>query len=146
MRSMPTVIILCGLVFSAAATAARPSWQLAGKTFNSVAFVDMNSIVGDGTLKDFTAIRVSGQPASDGWTSVVQKLQVNCDTRLFFDGGSRIEQSNGTFISYPGSGASQKAVTRGVFFDMFEIVCAGRRGASVANPKEWTLKNFRPGE
>jgi len=126
--------------------ATGPSWQIAGRTYNSVAFVDVNSVRREGTSRTFTAIRVSGQPAKDRWRSVVEKLSVNCDTRVFLDAGSRIENSDGTVTSYAGLGATQKAMSRGIFFDMFEIVCSGRTGEIVGDPKRWTLKNFKPGQ
>ena len=71
-------------------------WRLAGTTYNSAAFVDLASVAGAGPAKSFTAMRVSGQPAKDGWRTVVQKLTVNCDTRMFVDAGSRIEQADGS--------------------------------------------------
>lgn len=131
---------------TAPADAATADWQLAGKTYNSVAFVDLSSVASDGPKKSFTAMRVSGQPKSDGWRSVVQRLSVNCSTRMFDDAGSRIEKNDGTAVSYPGFGATQKAVSRGVFFDMFEVICSGRGGTRVTDPKSWTLRNFKPGD
>lgn len=140
------VIAASATIASAPAAAAPPQWQLAGKTYNSVAFVDMSSVSGKGASKQFTAMRVSGQPGKDGWSTVVQKLSVNCDTRIFIDAGSRIEKPDSTAISYPGIGATQRAVSSGVFFDLFELVCAGRPGLKVADPKSWTLRNFKPGQ
>lgn len=140
-------VVISVLAASAAPAAAAPSkWQLAGKTYNSVAFVDLNSVFSEGGMKSFTAIRVSGQPKSDGWRKVVQRLRVNCSTRIFEDAGSRIEKNDGTIVNYPGSGASQKAVSRGVFFDMFEVVCSGRSGTRVTDPEAWTLRYFKPGD
>lgn len=141
-----SLFLVAVLAASAPAKAAIPNWQIAGKTYNSVAFVDVNSIVNDGRIKSFTAIRVSGQPQSDRWRSVVQRLRVDCFTRMFDDGGSRIEKTDGTVENYPASGASQRAVSRGVFFDMYQIVCGGREGSSVVDPQSWTLRNFKPGD
>jgi hypothetical protein len=141
---IPRVTALAALGVCQAA-AAGPSWQLAGTTYNSVAFVDVNSVRREGRSRAFTAIRVSGQPTKDRWKSVVQKLSVNCDTRAFIDGGSRIENSDGSVTTYPGFGASQKAMNRGIFYDMFEIVCSGRSGQVVGDPKQWTLRKFKPG-
>jgi hypothetical protein len=78
---IPRVTALAALGVCQAA-AAGPSWQLAGTTYNSVAFVDVNSVRREGKSRAFTAIRVSGQPTKDRWKSVVQKLSVNCDTRV----------------------------------------------------------------
>src|SRR4051812_18564556 len=103
MRKRLILIAVGALNFSQPA-AATPSWQLAGTTYNSVAFVDVASVRGNGSSKTFTAVRVSGQPAKDRWKKVVQKLTVNCDTRMFFDAGSRIENSDGTVTTYPGFG------------------------------------------
>jgi hypothetical protein len=134
------------LVGPGAEAATSPHWQLAGKTYNSVAFVDLNSVAGNGPEKRFTAVRVSGRPTSDGLVSVVQRLGVNCETRAFIDDGSQIEMSDGKVVTYPSSGANQKAFSRGVFFDMFEVVCRGREGIRVNDPKSWTLSNFKPGD
>ena len=90
-------------------------------------------------------MRVSGQPAKDGWRRVVQKLTVNCDTRIFNDGGSRIEQADGSVKSYPGFGATQRAMSSGIFFDMYQIVCEHRAARPVADPQAWTRKNFTVG-
>ena len=128
-----------------ASPATASDWRLAGTTYNSVAFVDLASVAGNGSDKSFTAIRVSGQPAKDGWKTVVQRLKVDCATRIFVDFGSVIEQHDGTLKNYPASGASQKAASRGVFSDMFEIVCGGRSGTHVADPKIWALQNFKVG-
>jgi hypothetical protein len=143
---VPAFALAASAVLADPAAASPNRWQMAGKTYNSVAFVDMNSVSRNGALTDFTAMRVSGQPASDGWSSVFQRLQVNCDTRIFVDGGSRIEQADGTVVNYPGSAATQKAVSRGVFFDMFQLVCSGRTGLSIGDPKTWTRRNFKPGQ
>jgi hypothetical protein len=48
-------------------------------------------------------------------------------------------------VSYPGSAAKQKALSRGVFFDMYQVVCQGRTGVIVRDPERWTLSNFKPG-
>jgi hypothetical protein len=95
------------MALAALAASGGGNWQLAGKTYNSVAFVDMTSVRAAGSARTFTAMRVSGQPAKDGWRSVVQKLRVDCGTRIFDDGGSVIEQSDGSRKTYPGFGAKQ---------------------------------------
>jgi len=128
-----------------AAPAAAADWRLAGTTYNSVAFVDLASVAGSGPVKRFTVMRVSGQPAKDGWRTVVQKLTVHCDSRIFDDGGSRIEQSDGSVKTYPGFGATQKAVSTGIFFDMYAIVCSGRSAQKVTDPKSWTRTHFKVG-
>jgi hypothetical protein len=138
---MFTVFALAAL----AAAAGGSDWRLAGTTYNSAAFVDLASVAGAGPAKRFTAMRVSGQPAKDGWRTVVQKLTVNCDTRMFVDAGSRIEQADGSVKTYPGFGATQRAVSTGVFFDMYEIVCGGRSGKRVGDPEAWTKANFKVG-
>ena len=138
------LVAVTALCVSSAATPPA-TWQLAGTTYNSTAFVDMRSVRGSGASKQFTALRISGQPAKDGWKSVVQKLSVNCDTRVFLDGGSRIAKTDGTVVSYPAFGARQIARSSGVFFEMFEIVCGGRAGKAVTDPQEWTLRNFKVG-
>jgi len=142
-------IALAALAAVAAASAAQAAggsdWRLAGKTYNSVAFVDLASVRGSGQAKSFTALRISGQPAKDGWRNVVQKLTVNCGTRIFTDGGSRIEQADGSVKAYPGIGAKQIAQGRGIFFDMYTIVCQGRAAPHVADPKAWTRANFTVG-
>lgn len=63
---------------------------------------------------------------------------MDCGTRIF------IEQADGSVKRYPGSGASQRAVSRVIFFDMYEIVCRGRTGTAVGDPKGWT-QNFKIG-
>ena len=118
---------------------------MAGTTYNSVAFVDMASVEGSGPSRRFTAMRVSGQPAKDGWRNVVQRLTVDCDTRLFVDAGSRIEQSDGSVKTYPGFGATQRAMVSGVFFDMYQIVCGHSAGHPVSDPQAWTRENFTVG-
>ena len=143
------VRIAAGIVISfssAQAALAASKWMLAGTTYNSVAFVDMASITSSGATKNFTATRVSGQPSKDGWLSVIQKLTVNCDTRYFVDRGSIIEQSDGSTKRYPGLGASQRAMSSGVFYDMFGIVCRDRPGTVVSSPKAWTTQNFKVGQ
>ena len=147
MQFRPTsVMAIAAVILPVSSNAeAASAWRLAGTTYNSVAFVDIASVRENGSNKAFTALRVSGQPAKDGWNSVVQKLTVECDSRTFTDAGSIIEQSDGSLKRYPGSGASQKAVSRGIFFDMFEIVCQSRNGTPVADPRQWTLKNFKVG-
>jgi hypothetical protein len=137
-------LALSALCFSSAATPPA-SWQLAGTTYNSAAFVDMRSVRGSGASKNFTALRISGQSAKNGWKTVVQKLSVDCDTRVFLDGGSRITRTDGNVVSYPGFGARQIARSSGIFFEMFEIVCAGRAGTAVSDPQQWTLRNFKVG-
>ena len=129
----------------AAVAAGGGDWRYAGKTYNSAAFVDMRSVEGRGSAKSFIALRISGQPDKDGWRTVVQKLTVHCDTRIFNDGGSRIEQADGSVKSYPGFGATQKAMSSGIFFDMYEIVCRGRAAPKVADPKAWMRTNFKVG-
>jgi len=62
------------------------------------------------------------------------------------DAGSVIKQADGSIRKYPGFGASQKAVSTGVFFDMFEILCGGRAAKRVADPEAWTLRNFKVGD
>jgi hypothetical protein len=145
----PSPVLLIALAVAVAlpqpAAAAGSDWQIAGKTYNSVAFLDLGSVSGGREARTFTAMRVSGQPDKDGWSNVVQQLTVDCETRIFVDAGSRIEKSHGTVLTYPGSGASQRAVSRGVFFDMYEIVCSGRGGTRVSDPLQWTRANFRPG-
>src|SRR5215213_5787341 len=100
-----TMATLWGL----ASPAAAAQWQLAGTTYNSVAFVDVASVVSRGQSKSFSAMRVSGQPDKDGWVSVVQQLSADCETGIFLDAGSVIEQSDGSLKKYPGFGASQRA-------------------------------------
>ena len=134
-----------GLCLVAASTASAADWRVAGMTYNSVAFVDVASIRASGAGKAFTAMRVSGQPAKDGWSHVMQKLTAICGTGIFLDAGSVITQADGSVKRYPGSGASQKAVSSGVFHDMFDIVCGGRKAKSVADPKAWTRANFKVG-
>ena len=75
----------------------------------------------------------------------MQKLTVHCDSRIFDDGGSRIEQSDGSVKTYPGFGATQKAVSTGIFFDMYAIVCSGRAAQKVTDPKAWTRTHFKVG-
>ena len=144
-RAIRLGLAMAALSASEAATAG-PHWQVAGTTYNSVAFVDVASVRRTGASRSFTTLRISGQPAKDGWRSVVQKLTVNCSTRIFNDAGSKIENSDGTIATYPAFGATQKAVSSGIFFDMYEIVCAGRTGANVSDPRSWTLMNFKPGQ
>lgn len=136
-----------GIVVALAALAGSggADWRMAGTTYNSVAFVDLNSVQGSSASRRFTAMRVSGQPAKDGWRNVVQKLAVNCDTRMFVDAGSRIEQSDGSVKAYPGFGASQRAMVSGVFFDMYRIVCERSEGRRVSDPEAWTRANFKVG-
>ena len=133
------------LLLAGASPAAAADWRLAGTTYNSVAFIDMASVADRGSGKTFTALRVSGQPAKDGWKTVVQKLHVDCRTRIFIDAGSVIEQADGSIRKYPGIGASQKAMSSGVFYDMFEILCGGRAARSIADPRAWTHRNFKVG-
>jgi len=133
------------LAYAALAGSGGADWRLAGTTYNSVAFVDLASVEGSGASRRFTAMRVSGQPAKDGWRNVVQKLTVNCDTRVFVDAGSRIEQSDGSVKTYPGFGATQRAVSSGVFFDMYQVVCEGSDARRVSDPQAWTRANFTVG-
>ena len=133
------------LALAALAGSGGADWRLAGTTYNSVAFVDLASVEGSGSSRSFTAMRVSGQPAKDGWRNVVQKLTVNCETRVFVDAGSRIEQSDGSVKTYPGFGATQRAVSSGVFFDMYRIVCEHSEGRRVSDPQAWTRSNFTVG-
>ena len=64
---------------------------------------------------------------------------------MFQDAGSAIEQADGSRVTYPGFGAKQVAFSRGVFFNMYDVVCNGRGGARTSDPKAWTQANFKVG-
>jgi hypothetical protein len=136
------VAIAAGLPSSAVAGPAR--WQLVGTTYNSVAFLDRGSLSMAGGAGTATVMRVSGQPASDGWQSVTQQIGVDCAARRFADKGSAIEQADGSIVRYGASGAYQPVPSRGVFLDLYEATCQNRGGTMVADPRAWTRANFRP--
>jgi hypothetical protein len=128
-----------------AAPAAGPRWQLVGKTYNSVAFVDRTSMAGSGPTRLVRVMRVSGQPDKDGWLSVNQQLRVGCADRVFGDEGSIVENADGSQRAYPPTPAIQPVPARGMFKSLFEAVCQGAPGPLVEDPKAWTRQNFKPG-
>lgn len=127
-----------------AAPAPAGKWQLVGKTYNSVMFLDLSSVGAEAT-KSVRVMRVSGQPDSDGWRSVTQQIRVGCADKSFVDEGSTTEKANGAQERSPPAMKSMTVPTRGVYSDLFETVCHDRRGVVVTDPQAWTRRNFKPG-
>ena len=128
------------------ADAYAESWEVVGSTYNSVAFVDRASFSTAKRVRIVNALRVSGQPQTDGWRSTTQRIRIDCAGRLMGDEGSMVESFDGLKTAYGPTAAVQPVPKRGVFARLYESVCEGRHGQKVADPKAWTLRNFKVGD
>jgi hypothetical protein len=144
MRVAARVALAMLLVIQSSVVAAAVHWQLVGTTYNSVTFLDRSSIVRAGAIRSVTVLRISGQPRADGWSNVTQRVAVDCAGRRFLDKGSMIRNADGSTKTFPATSAHRDVPSRGVFAQLFEAVCGGRRGAMVSDPIDWTRRNFRP--
>jgi len=144
--SLVPIVAFFAVAASVGAPAGRPAeWQKITQTFNSVVFLDRKSIGPSEVVKRVTIMRVSGQPAQDQWQAVVQKLTVDCARRSFADRGSVIEKLDGSTVNHPGTEVF-RAPVRGIYFDLIKAVCNGLSGEIIASPRQWTRRNFHPGQ
>jgi hypothetical protein len=134
------------MIVSAPAHAGAHSWELVGKTYNSVAFLDRESTETVGSVQIVTVMRVSGQPTKDRWRSTTQQIRVDCATGTMGDAGSIVEGTDGSENAYGPTPATRTVPTRGIFADLYQSVCHERQGIKLSDPKSWTLRNFRPGD
>jgi hypothetical protein len=106
---------------SAAFAAPVGKWQVVGKTYNSVMFLDLGSIRESGGTKLLRVMRVSGQPSSDGWNTVTQQLRIGCAAKTLDDLGSTITKRDGSKSLSPPALTSGVVPERGVYADLFQL-------------------------
>lgn len=148
MRHSSWLVLAAALLMVVDQAGATPQsvWQVVGATYNSVAFVDRSSIQRGAFVHHVRTLRVSGQPRSDGWSTAAETILIDCGTRMIAHGGLIITKPNGKQRTYRPAGAKRTAPGRGIFAKLYQAVCHGGPATTVADPKEWTRQNFKPGQ
>jgi hypothetical protein len=125
------------MLASLPAIACAETWELVGRTYNSTGFVDRSRIVSKNDAKLVALLRISAQPADDGWKEVEQQLAINCATDMIEDRGSTVLEVSGRRANYPPAFRSKVSATTALYRSLFETVCHGKKGLIVADPPAW---------
>jgi hypothetical protein len=136
-----TSLILCPLQASTAAAA--PKWEMFGKTYNSVAFLDRSSISA-GNFKRVRTIRVNGQRTKDSWATVREDMSLDCARRSMGSSDIVGKNADGSVVRWPANKLRQAIPQTGMWANLFAAICNGRHGPKVADPELWTRLNFKP--
>jgi hypothetical protein len=130
------------LLASLPAIACAETWELVGRTYNSAGFVDRSRIVSKNDAKVVALLRISAQPLDDGWKEVEQQLAINCATDMIEYRGTTVLVS-GRRANYPPAFRSQVSATTALYRSLFETICHGKKGLTVADPPAWVRSHRR---
>ena len=124
------------MILASPAIASSHSWELVGRTYNSVGFLNRSRIVSANGVKLVALVRISTQPADDGWKEVEEQLAMHCTTGMIEDLGSTLLDLHGNRESRPGTFKSKAGALSALDRSLFTAVCSGRAGLMVS-PEAW---------
>lgn len=122
--------------------ASSHSWELVGRTYDSVGFINRSRIVSEKGVKLVAVIRISTQPPDDGWKEVEEQLAIDCTTGMIEDRGSTLLDLRDNRESHPGTFKSRVSALSSLYRSLFTAVCKGRAGLKIT-PEAWLHNHGR---